>query len=206
MPWGKKPIPIGSKNPFAPNPFTGEEIPAHGNVPLNPGDHCSPKIDALWPTVFNGGFSILRGGFELYKNEWKGVEATAAVIDMKTMPLVEEGLRRIEYMLHCFAEYVWGLLMDLPVNMIALIDPDAALDKIESVMLTLQEFYNRSQNLNMSIGFLSGNLRNAGAVDPVVNPVSFATSQNTVIRHLGEIYEVFMGEQKANSFDSNAGL
>jgi curved DNA-binding protein CbpA len=197
MPWGKKPIPLGSKNPFNPNPFTGEEIPEHGNFPLNPSDHCSPKIDASWPTVHNEGYRVLRGCSDLYKNQWKDAVAEAALLDMKSMPLIEEGLRRIEYMFHKFAEYVWGLLTDLPRNMVALIDPEAAFERLETVMFTLQEFCNRGQHLPMALGFLGHNLRNAGAVDPKEAPRSYEASHGVVVSQVGQIYETFMGEQKA---------
>lgn len=71
MPWGKKAIPIGSKYPFNPNPFTGEEIPGHGNWPLNPGDHFSEKIDTAWPIVHEKGYRVLHGCSDLYKSQWK---------------------------------------------------------------------------------------------------------------------------------------
>ena len=159
-----------------------------------------------WPTVFNEGYRVLRDCFDLYKKEWKDAVAETALLDMSSMPMVEDGIRRIGYMFHRFAEYVWGLLMDLLRYMVALIDPDAALEKLETVIFTLQEFCNRGQGLEMSIGFLSHNLWNAGAVDPKQELYSFAMSQNQVMRHLNEVYEDFMGEQKANSFDLNEEL
>lgn len=196
MPWGKNPIPIGSKNPFHTNPLTGEELPVHNNFPLNPGDHCSAKIDAAWPTVHNEGYRVLRGCSDLYRHQWKDAVAEAAHLDTQALPLVEEGLRRIEYMFHKFAEYVWGLLSELPRNMAVLIDPDAAFDRLESVMFTLQEFCNRGQHLPMEIGFMSQNLRNLGAADPK-DLLAYRASHDLVVRQVAHVYEAFMGELRA---------
>ncbi|ERF74566.1 hypothetical protein EPUS_00696 [Endocarpon pusillum Z07020] len=204
MPWGKKPIPIGSKNPFNPNPFTGEEIPAHGNWPLNPGDHCSPKIDAAWPVVYNEGYRVLRGCSELYKNQWKDVVAAAAVIDIKSEPLIEEGLRRIEYMFHKFAEYVWGLLMDLPYNMAALIDPEAALERLETVLRTLQEFCHRGQQLPMAMGFAAQGIRTVFDRSAGENALHHEMGRNAVLRQLIQVYETFMGEQRQGGTEPSA--
>jgi curved DNA-binding protein CbpA len=197
MPWGKTPIPIGSKNPFNPNPFTGEEIPVHGNWPLNPGDHCCPKIDAGWPIVHNEGYRVLRGCSDLYRNQWKDTVAEAALLDIKSYPVLEEGLRRIEYMFHKFAEYVWGLLTDLPRNMVVIIDPEAALEKLETVMFTLQEFCHRGQHLPMEMGFLAQGVRRFG--NPVEGePAHHREAGNrSILRLLAQIYETFMGEQSA---------
>jgi curved DNA-binding protein CbpA len=199
MPWGKTPIPVGSKNPFNPNPFTGGEIPAHGHFPLNPADHCYPKIEMAWPIVHNEGYRVLRGCSDLYKNQWKDAVKEAAIIDIKSDAMLEEGMRRIEYMFHKFAEYVWTLLTELPHNMVALLDPDAAMEKLEQVMFTLQEFCNRAQRLPMAIGFLAQGIRQvfeppeAGLTDCSV------AGRLSVLRNLNDIYETFMGEQREPS-------
>jgi hypothetical protein len=108
MPWGKKPFPIGSKNPFSTNPSPGGELSVHGNWPRNPGNHWSPKIDVAGPIVHNEGYRVMQGCSDLYKNQWKDAVAEATVVDIKPDPELEEGLCRIEFMFHKFAQYVLG--------------------------------------------------------------------------------------------------
>ena len=116
------------------------------------------------------------------------------------MPLVEDGLRRIEYMFHKFAEYVWDLLSDLFPSMFALIDPEAAFERLETVMFTLPEFYNRGQHLSMEIGFMSQNVRNLGAASPK-EMLTQGASHDLVVRQVAQVYEAFMGEQTAASLE-----
>lgn len=97
----------------------------------------------------------MEGCSDLYKNQWRDAVAEAAVIDIKSDPDLEEGLCRIEFMFHKFAQYVWGLLVDLPQSMVVLVDPEAALERLETVMFTLQEFCHRGQRLPMAMGFLA---------------------------------------------------
>lgn len=119
----------------------------------------------------------------------------AVVIDIKSEPLLEAGLRRIEYMFFKFAEYVWGLLMDLPQNMAALPDSEAATGRLEKFMFTLQEFCHRGQQLPMAMGLMAQGLRRVFERSED-NAISHEMGRNAVLRQLSDIYEAFMGAQR----------
>ncbi len=113
--------------------------------------------------------------------------------------MLEEGLRRIEYMFHKFSEYVWGLLMDLAQNTVALIDPEAALERLAYVMRVLSGFCERGQRLPMQMGFLAYSVK--GVLDPAEGPETAynEAGRASCIRQLSDAYEVFMLDQRAQS-------
>ena len=149
--------------------------------------------------MHNEGYRVLNQCKLLYDKHWKDVILEAAVIAIKADALLEEGLRRIEYMFHKFAEYVWGLLMELPRNMLTLIDPDAAFEKLGTLMYTFQEFAHRAQRLPMAMGFLAQGVRQVFEPVEELVPGSNRAGRDAVIRQLAEMYETFMGDQREES-------
>jgi hypothetical protein len=78
--------------------------------------------------------------------------------------------------------------------MVVLIDPKAALRRLETVMFTLQEICHRGQRLPMAMGFLAQSVRSAleSSEDPQMRRYD-QYGRAAVLRQMSEIYETSMG-------------